>query len=88
MKKSNLDCKYLFVMPPDMLELEQRLVGRGTESMEKVKIRLENAVAEVEYGNQEGNFDAVIVNNDLDETYRELLTLLQQWYPDLDLALK
>jgi guanylate kinase len=35
-KRSNLDCKYLFITPPDMLELEKRLVGRGTESLEKV----------------------------------------------------
>jgi len=86
-KRSNLDCKYLFVKPPSILDLEKRLTGRNTETAEKIKIRLENAVAELEYGAQEGNFDQIITNEDLDKSFVELVTTLQQWYPDLDLYL-
>jgi guanylate kinase len=86
-KKSPLDCKYLFISPPDMLELERRLVNRNTESMEKIKLRLENAVGEIEYGHG-GHFDKVLVNVELEETYREILATLQKWYPDLDLCYK
>lgn len=75
-------------MPPDLLELEKRLVGRNTETAEKIKVRLENAVAEIEYGKEEGNFDAVIVNHDLNDTFAELVSTLQKWYPELDLYLK
>jgi hypothetical protein len=45
-------------------------------------------VGELEYGHQEGNFDALIVNNNLEETYNALLTTLQQWYPDVDLCMR
>jgi hypothetical protein len=30
----------------------------------------------------------VLVNAELEETYREILATLQQWYPDLDLCYK
>ena len=86
-KRSNLDCKYLFVKPPSILDLEKRLTGRNTETAEKIKIRLENAVAELEYGNQEGNFDATIENKEIDSSFVELVNTLQKWYPDLDLYL-
>lgn len=86
-KRSNLDCKYLFVKPPSIMDLETRLVGRATETAEKIKIRLENAVAELEYGEQEGNFDEVITNEDLHKSFEDLVTTLQKWYPDLDLYL-
>eukprot|EP00286_Rhodomonas_abbreviata_P017444 CAMPEP_0181342936 /NCGR_PEP_ID=MMETSP1101-20121128/31290_1 /TAXON_ID=46948 /ORGANISM="Rhodomonas abbreviata, Strain Caron Lab Isolate" /LENGTH=241 /DNA_ID=CAMNT_0023454475 /DNA_START=32 /DNA_END=753 /DNA_ORIENTATION=+ len=49
-KKSDIDCRYIFINPPSMLELEKRLTGRGTETAEKVKLRLENARGEIEYG--------------------------------------
>ena len=88
MKRSELDCKYMFVMPPNLEELHKRLSGRGTESQEKIKIRMDNAVGEIEYGKEEGNFDAVIVNEDLDAAYREIVSTLQKWFPDLDLYLK
>lgn len=86
-KRSTLDCRYLFIKPPTMLDLERRLHGRNTESVEKIKIRLENAVAELEYGEGEGNFDAHIVNIDVEESFREMVAILQKWYPDLDLYL-
>lgn len=86
-KRSNLDCKYLFIQPPSILDLEKRLTGRNTETAEKIKIRLENAVAELEYGATEGNFDATITNEDLEQSFKELVATLQQWYPDLDLYL-
>jgi guanylate kinase len=86
-KRSTLDCKYLFIQPPSLLELENRLRGRGTETAEKIKIRLENAVGELDYGAEPGNFDAIVVNVDLDSSYQQLVSILQGWYPDLDLTL-
>ena len=84
-KKSTLDCKYLFIKPPSILDLEKRLKGRDTETQEKIKVRLENAVAEIEYGNGPGNFDACLVNEDLNSTFAEFVSTLQKWYPDIDL---
>lgn len=86
-KKSKLDAKYMFIAPPSIKELENRLRGRGTETAEKIKIRLENAVAELAYSKQEGNFDFVLVNDDLEESFVKIAQVLQGWFPELDLYL-
>jgi guanylate kinase len=83
-KNSNIDCKYIFIAPPSMEELEKRLRGRGTETDDKIEIRLQNAIAEVAYGTTE-NFDSVLVNDNLDETFKLLMNRIITWYPNLDL---
>jgi len=62
---------YIFVAPPDMVSLEARLRGRGTETEEKVLKRLRAAVSEVE-GAQSIEWDAILVNDDLASTYDKL----------------
>jgi guanylate kinase len=52
----------IFVDPPSMEELERRLRERGTETEERIRLRLETAEWELE---QRGWFDHVIVNDDL-----------------------
>lgn len=86
-KKSQLDSKYVFIAPPSLKELEARLRGRNTESAEKIKVRLENAVAEIAYSKEAGNFDSVLVNEQVDDSFGRLVRLLQAWFPDLDLYL-
>ncbi|HYG60853.1 MAG TPA: guanylate kinase [Symbiobacteriaceae bacterium] len=53
---------FVFVIPPSMEALRQRIVGRGTENDESVRIRLEQAPKWIEEGLQ---YDYVIVNDDL-----------------------
>ena len=48
-----------------MEELEKRLRGRKTETEESIQKRLSVAAAEMEYGEEEGNFDLIIVSHDL-----------------------
>ena len=71
-KKSDLNARFVFVAPPSYDELEKRLRGRGTETEEKLQVRLKNARGEMEYMERPGFFDAVIVNSDLDRAYSEL----------------
>ncbi len=66
-----------------MDELESRLRRRGTESEEAIQRRLSNARGELDYGMQEGNFDAVLVNNDLDGTLDKMVRKFKEWYPEL-----
>jgi guanylate kinase len=54
----------IFIMPPSVEELENRLVKRGTDAPEKIRMRIEKAKDELELADQ---FDFVIVNNQLDE---------------------
>lgn len=70
-----------------MRALEERLRNRSTETQEKIKIRLENAIGELAYGEGEGNFDALVVNDDLEATFQTIVNTLQSWFPELDLYL-
>ena len=81
-KLSSLECKFIFIAPPSMEELESRLRGRGTETEDKIKIRLKTAHDEMDFSKVEGNFDAIVTNGDLDVAYSEILTLLKNWYPE------
>ena len=55
--------------------------GRGTEAEDKINIRLKTAVDEMVFGQTEGNFDAIITNNDLEVAYVEILSQIKSWYP-------
>ena len=84
-KQAGLRAKYLFVAPPSMDELEGRLRGRATETEDKIQLRLKNAAGEIAFSEQPGVFDAVLVNKVVDDSLRELSTILKQWYPTADL---
>ena len=57
------DALAVFVQPPSILELENRLRNRSTESEESLQKRVGKAAKEMEYAKQ---FDVVLVNDDLD----------------------
>ena len=84
LKQSELDCRYIFVAPPSIQVLEERLRSRATETEDKIKIRLDNAVDEINFGNQWGNFDYVLLNDHLDKSFDEIVARLKEWYPEVD----
>ena len=67
------DCRSVFIMPPSLDELEQRLTGRGTDSAEVVARRFRDAVSDMSHWSE---FDYVVVNDDLDEAHAELAAIL------------
>ncbi|CCH61345.1 hypothetical protein TBLA_0E02900 [Henningerozyma blattae CBS 6284] len=69
--KKELNARFLFIAPPSVEDLKTRLVGRGTETDESIKKRLDAATAELEYA-KTGAHDQTIVNDDLDKAYTEL----------------
>lgn len=71
-KKTQLNPSYIFVAPPDFETLKQRLQGRGTETPESLEKRLAHSHAEMEYSKEEGAYDLVIVNDDLEKAYAQL----------------
>ncbi|MGE7271935.1 guanylate kinase [Brevibacillus panacihumi] len=54
---------FLFLAPPDLEELENRIIGRGTESEETIRKRMEVARAEIELMD---HYDYVVVNDEID----------------------
>ena len=62
--------KLVFVEPPSLKVLEERLRGRGTESEEVIRSRMEEAERELACSSQ---YDKRLVNDDLDAAVRELV---------------
>ncbi|MGQ9842518.1 MAG: guanylate kinase [Spirochaetota bacterium] len=64
----------IFIIPPSIQELEQRLRHRSTETEHQIAIRLNNAVGELrEYV----NYDYIVVNDDLQKALDELNAILK-----------
>ncbi len=64
----------IFLAPPSVEELERRLRGRGTESEEAVRRRLERAGEECSYMEK---YDYILVNDDLDTCVRQMHNLIR-----------
>ncbi|KAK0389812.1 hypothetical protein NLU13_3385 [Sarocladium strictum] len=77
-KQCGMDARYVFIAPPDMKSLEDRLRGRGTEKEESVQKRLEQAKKELEYSKTPGVHDRIIVNDDLEKAYAEFEEFVYQ----------
>ncbi|XP_059178503.1 uncharacterized protein LOC131957757 [Physella acuta] len=78
-KKSDFKPKprYIFVKPPSIEELRKRLDHRNTETKESLEKRISAAKEAFEYAEQDGAYDHIIVNNDLEVAYKELKDILQ-----------
>ena len=70
----------VFLAPPSWEALEQRLVGRGTETPEVMARRLGTARAELA---AQSEFDVVVVNSQLESACAELVSLLVGNAPEL-----
>jgi guanylate kinase len=69
------DSVQIFIAPPDESVLRERLRGRGTDSPEAIDKRLETA--EIELASR-GDFDYLVVNDDLDHAADELESIVRQ----------
>ncbi|TWF56811.1 guanylate kinase [Neorhizobium alkalisoli] len=67
--KMKADVVSIFVLPPTMTELQSRLHRRAEDSEEVIRTRLLNSRAEIEHWRE---YDYVIVNDDLDEAFRNV----------------
>ena len=58
----------VFVMPPSVKVLEERLIARGTDSKESIAKRLAKAEEEIAYSSK---FDVVLVNDNLQQAFAQ-----------------
>jgi guanylate kinase len=73
-RKKYPDAVLVFVLPPSMEELERRLRDRKTDSEETINRRMLGARSEMERGY--AAYDYVIVNDDFERAYQELLSVV------------
>ncbi|MGB1445075.1 MAG: guanylate kinase [Flavobacteriaceae bacterium] len=65
----------IFVQPPSLDELENRLRSRGTESEEKIQQRLDKSAKELVYAQ---DFDVILVNDELNKAKQEVVRLVKR----------
>lgn len=64
---------FIFIKPPSKQLLFERLASRGSESLETLRRRLAKADEELEFASSGlVPFDLILINDDLDDTYRNL----------------
>ena len=66
----------LFIQPPSIEVLRQRLEGRGTDAPEVINDRIARAEFELSFAK---NFDHVIVNDELATAQQEALRIIQDF---------
>lgn len=73
------DSLALFIVPPSLEELENRLINRGTESDESLKTRINKAQFELELIK---HFDVSIVNDNLETAIKETYNVISSFLRD------
>lgn len=73
-RESGLPAIFVFIAPPSLDELERRLRGRGTESEEQITTRLRNAHNEMASLEENGLYDHILINHDVDACLVDLQT--------------
>lgn len=66
----------IFVKPPDMETLTERLKGRGTETKKSLQQRINKANFELSFANQ---FDVIVINDHLDDACLEVLEIVSDF---------
>ena len=66
----------IFIMPPSIELLEERLRKRSTDSEESIRIRVEKARNEMKYANK---FDCIILNDDIIKATDDTIALVEKF---------
>lgn len=72
-QRAGKDVVSVFLLPPSIGELEQRLRNRGTDSEEVIRGRMERARAEISHWD---GYDYVVVNDDIEGCFEKVKTIL------------
>lgn len=63
----------IFILPPTIAELENRLRTRGTDSEETIKKRMAKAKDEISHFNE---YDFIVVNDDIEKAFEEIKSII------------
>lgn len=72
-QKDQQDVVRVFILPPSLGALHDRLTGRGTDSAEVIDARMERARAEISHWD---GYDYVVVNDDVEACYAKVAQIL------------
>jgi guanylate kinase len=72
-RKMQPDCVSIFILPPSIEVLQQRLENRGQDSKEIIERRMQDAVKEMQHCDE---FNYLIVNDDFNQAFAELKSIV------------
>jgi guanylate kinase len=72
--ENGIACVTVFLLPPCHAELQRRLKLRGTDSEEKIELRLANAVKEISLA---GRFDYLVINDELNKAVSDVRLIIR-----------
>ena len=75
-KQYPAECLSIFIMPPSLEVLQERLIARGSESKESLQKRLDKAEEEIAI-NQE--FDRIVLNDNFDIACKEIMGVISNF---------
>ena len=64
----------IFLLPPSINELKKRLSIRNSDSMKEINFRMSRALKEIKHYDE---YDYVLVNDNLDNTFKQIVTILE-----------
>jgi len=67
------DCSLIFILPPSIKVLEQRLKNRTNNNETNIAVRMKKALGEIK---ECSHYDFIIVNNELEKAIRELQAVI------------
>lgn len=73
-QKSFPDGVFIFLFPPSLTELKNRILNRGTESEELIQSRMTKALSEIDMVHE---YDYVVVNDDIDQAVDKIQAIIQ-----------
>lgn len=73
-RKKAPDGLFIFLTPPDLMELRQRIVNRGTDDLETIDKRMKKAVGEIEMMQ---NYDYAVVNDEVPKAAEKIKTIIR-----------
>ncbi|KIS03448.1 guanylate kinase [Paucilactobacillus wasatchensis] len=68
------DGVFVFLTPPDLMELKQRLIHRGTDAMDVINKRVATAVGEIKMMQ---NYDYAVVNDEVNNAVEKIKTIIR-----------
>jgi len=70
------ECLMIFIIPPSLETLRERLTGRGQDSTAVIQRRMRDAQAEISHW---AEFDQLVINDDFDAALEELRTIINDY---------
>ena len=71
----------IFILPPSMSALRERLEGRSTDSPEEIEKRIQRAEEEIK---EARDYHGTVINHDLDQTVHEIEDLIENFKKKLE----